>query len=107
MRDYVTNNGYTHVTTSPYYPQSNGKQERFHGTLKTECIRIKCPLTMDDAKNVIRDYIESYNSVRLHSAIGYVTPHDKLNGKDKAVLDHRDNKLKERRLERKELANAS
>ena len=62
---------------------------------------------MDDAKNVIRDYIESYNSVRLHSAIGYVTPHDKLNGKDKAVLDHRDNKLKERRLERKELANAS
>ena len=107
FKTFVTNNGYTHVTTSPYYPQSNGKQERFHGTLKTECIRIKCPLTMDDAKNVIGDYIESYNSVRLHSAIGYVTPHDKLNGKDKAVLDHRDNKLKERRLERKELANAS
>ena len=31
--------GMTHVRTSPYYPQSNGKLERWHGSLKRECIR--------------------------------------------------------------------
>lgn len=104
FRDFVTSNGYTHVTTSPYYPQSNGKQERFHGTLKTECVRVKCPLTKVDAKNVIGDYIEYYNNERLHSAIGYVAPHDKLNGREKVIWNHRDSRLKERRLERKQLA---
>ena len=34
----------THVRTSPYYPQSNGKIERWHKTLKGECIRVKMPL---------------------------------------------------------------
>ncbi len=35
--------GMTHVRTSPYYPQSNGKLERWHGSLKRECIRPSMP----------------------------------------------------------------
>jgi len=107
FKAFVTNSGYSHVTTSPYYPQSNGKQERFHGTLKSECVRVKCPLTKDDADKVIGEYIDYYNNERLHSSIGYVTPHDKLNGREKLVWAHRDNKLKERRLERRKLEEAS
>jgi hypothetical protein len=42
--------GMTHVRTIPYYPQSNGKIERNHRTLKSECIRTKCPLTLEQAK---------------------------------------------------------
>ena len=103
FKTFVTNNGYSHVTTSPYYPQSNGKQERFHGTLKRECIRVKCPLTREDAKNVIADYIKYYNNERLHSAIGYISPNDKFNGEEKNIWKSRDLKLKKRRLERKQL----
>ena len=38
---FIVLHGLTHVRTSPYYPQSNGKVERFHGAIKKECIRKK------------------------------------------------------------------
>jgi len=62
----------THVRTSPFYPQSNGKVERWHQSLKSECIRPLTPLTLEDARRLIQSYVDRYNHVRLHSAIGYV-----------------------------------
>lgn len=54
------------------------------------------------------DYVKHYNEVRLHSAIGYVTPHTKLAGKEKEVFDARDQKLEaareQRRLRRQQRA---
>lgn len=91
----------THVKTSPYYPQSNGKIERFHGTLKKECIRPKTPLSLDDARRIMGEYIEYYNNVRLNSAIGYITPRDKLEGKEERIFAERDRKLEQRREQRK------
>lgn len=41
--------GMTHVRTSPFYPQSNGKMERWHRSLKRECIRPGMPLCLEDA----------------------------------------------------------
>ena len=107
FRTFIANNGYSHVTTSPYYPQSNGKQERFHGSLKSECIRLKCPLTMEDAIKVISEYIEHYNENRLHSSINYIAPLDKLNGKELSILTRRDENLKKMRSKRREWAKAS
>ena len=46
-------------------------------------------------------YVEHYNTVRLHSAIGYLAPKDKLEGKDKAIFAERDRKLAEARERRK------
>ena len=69
-----------HVRTSPYYPQSNGKIERYHRTLKSDCIRTKCPLSLEEAKRVVKQFVSDYNDRRLHSAIGYITPSDMLAG---------------------------
>ena len=93
----------THVRTSPYYPQSNGKLERFHKTIKGECIRVKVPLSLDEARRIVTDYVAHYNHVRLHSAIGYVTPNDRLLGNDQAIHAARDRKLAEARDRRKDL----
>ena len=101
FQQFIADNNLTHVTTSPYYPQSNGKLERFHKTIKSECIRKKCPISIDDAKRTIVEYIKEYNEVRLHSSIGYVTPMDRLNGMDEVILKDRDLKLEKRRAERK------
>lgn len=98
---FIKANDYTHVTTSPYYPQSNGKQERWHGTLKVECIRIECPVNFEDAIKVIEKYVDHYNNHRLHSAIGYISPKDKLAGKEDEIWKHRDEKLTERRVARR------
>ena len=91
----------THVRTSPYYPQSNGKLERWHKSLKSECIRPGTPLNLEDARRLVAGYVEHYNTVRLHSAIGYVAPADKLAGREPAIFAERDRKLDEARARRK------
>lgn len=83
----------SHVFTSPYYPQSNGKIERFHRTLKEQAIRPMSPLTLDDARRIVGRFVEHYNNVRLHAANGYITPADKLAGRDQQIWSERKQKL--------------
>ena len=106
FKEFIRITGMTHVKTSPYYPQSNGKIERWHKTLKGESIRVMVPLSLDDARRIVVDYVDHYNNVRLHSAIGYVTPKDKLEGRDKQIGEERDRKLAEARERRKQLRQA-
>jgi transposase InsO family protein len=100
FKEFIRISGMTHVRTSPYYPQSNGKQERWHGTLKRECIRPQTPLSLEDARRIVGNFVERYNTVRLHSAIGYVTPKDKLEGRAEAILAERESKLQAARERR-------
>lgn len=101
FKEFIRLSGMTHVKTSPYYPQSNGKLERYHKTLKGECIRPKTPLSLDDARRLVAEYVMHYNTVRLHSSIGYVTPADKLNGREKDIFKERDLKLEAAREQRR------
>ena len=94
--------GMTHVHTSPYYPQSNGKIERWHQTLKSDCIRPHVPLSLEDARQLVERFVDDYNHQRLHSAIGYVTPSDKLAGREQVIFAERDRKLAEARARRAE-----
>lgn len=103
FKEFVRVSGMTHVRTSPYYPQSNGKFERFNRTLKSECIRPRTPVSLDDARRVVTDYVQRYNTQRLHSALGFVTPHDKLTGRDVEIFAARDRKLETARARRKDV----
>ena len=58
FKEFIRIAGMTHVTTSPYYPQSNGKMERWYKTLKGECIRVKVPLTLDEARRIVAEYCD-------------------------------------------------
>ena len=100
FKQFIRICGMTHVRTSPYYPQSNGKLERYHRTIKSDCIRPGTPLSLEDAQRIIAKFVDHYNNVRLHSAIQYITPNDKLQGREKAILDERDRKLEEARAQR-------
>jgi transposase InsO family protein len=102
FKSFIRICGMTHVRTSPYYPQSNGKIERWHKTLKSRCLRPGTPLSLEDAKRLVGGFVEYYNTVRLHSAIGYITPKDKLEGREKAIFQERDYKLEVARERRKQ-----
>ncbi len=107
FKEFIRLCGMTHVRTSPYYPQSNGKIERWHGTLKRDCLRPSVPLSIDEARRLVANFVEDYNHARLHSAIGYVTPADKLAGREIAIFAERDRKLaaaRERRAARRRQA---
>ena len=80
FKAFVREYGLTHVRTSPYYPQSNGKLERWYGLFKSECIRPGSPATKEEAEKRIAKYVNCYNTVRLHSTNGYITPTDCLSG---------------------------
>ncbi|MGB2809523.1 MAG: IS3 family transposase [Sedimentisphaerales bacterium] len=101
FKQFIRQCGMTHVRTSPYYPQSNGKLERWHGTLKTECIRPGTPLSLDDARRIVGRYVRDYNTQRLHSAIDYIAPKDKLEGRAEAILTGREAKLAAAREQRR------
>ena len=101
FKEFIRLCGMTHVRTSPFYPQSNGKLERFHQSLKQECVRPKTPLCLEDARIEVQGYIHHYNTERLHSAIGYITPIDQLQGRAQTIFDERKRKLAEARKRRK------
>ena len=101
FKEFIRLCGMTHVRTSPYYPQSNGKLERFHGSIKGECIRPGTPISLEDAIRIVTNYVEHYNQVRLHSAIDYIAPADKLAGREAEIFAARDRKLAEARERRK------
>jgi putative transposase len=102
FKEYIRLTGMSHVRTSPYYPQSNGKLERYHKSIKAECIRPKVALSLEEARNQITEYIRYYNEERLHSAIGYIAPKDKLEGRDRQIFKERDHKLEAARAARKQ-----
>ena len=103
FKEFIRVAGMTHVKTSPYYPQSNGKIERWYKTLKGECIRVSVPLSLEEARRIVEEYTAYYNNVRLNSAIDYLAPKDKLEGRDTEILAARDRKLVEARERRKQL----
>ena len=88
FRDYLHLVGITHILAAPFHPQTNGKLERYHRTIKTEDNQIPYEFPVDLEK-AIADFVEYYNFHRYHKAIGDVTPVDVLNGRRDQILDYR------------------
>jgi transposase InsO family protein len=107
FKEFIRITGMNHVRISPYYPQSNGKIERWHKTLKQDAIRRFQPATVDEARAVVERFVEHYNRVRLHSAIGYVAPLDHLAGRADEIHAARDRKLEAARQRRAQLRAAA
>ncbi len=107
FKTFIRIAGMTHVRTSPYYPQSNGKIERWHKTLKTTTIRPKSPESLDEARRAVEAFVQHYNCARLHAAIGYVAPADKLAGREQAIWDRRDRQLEAARDNRRQRRRAA
>jgi transposase InsO family protein len=101
FKEFVRIAGMTHVRTSPYYPQSNGKIERWHRTIKTDAIRPAPPASVEEARKVVAAFVDHYNNRRLHSAIGFVTPADALRGRHDEIWAARDRKLEAAREARR------
>ncbi len=85
------------IITSVKYPQSNGKIERFHRSINQECLRIISPVSFDEYKIYVEDYVNFYNTKRLHASLSYLTPEDYLLGRKNDKL-----KLREEKLEKAE-----
>lgn len=101
FKQFIRLAGMDHVRTSPYYPQSNGKIERWHKELKQTCIRAKTLDSYETTVEAVTDFVRHYNEERLHAAIGYVTPRDMLEGRAREIHQVRDQRLEEARRNRR------
>jgi len=55
-------------------------------TKKSTCIRVRTALSLQDARAIVADFVDHYNTRRLHSAIGYITAKDKLEGRAETIF---------------------
>jgi putative transposase len=88
FRDYLHLVGITHILAAPFHPQTNGKLERYHRTIKTEVNQIPYEFPVDLEK-AIADFVEYYNFRRYHKALGDITPADVLTCRRDQILKSR------------------
>ena len=71
-------NGIEHLLTAPRSPTTTGKIERFHGTLRRECLAGQVFTDIGQAQQVIDAWVVEYNTDRPHQAIGRCTPSERF-----------------------------
>jgi len=88
FNQYLRLVGIGHITASPFHPQTNGKIERYHRTLKGEINRVPYDMP-SELKEAIRSFIDYYNYRRYHEALGNVTPYDVYTGRNLEIIQRR------------------
>jgi putative transposase len=86
--EYLNLVGIRHILAAPFHPQTNGKLERYHRTIKGEINQV--PFEMpSELKQAIEEFVEYYNNKRYHEALGNVTPADVYYGRREQILTRR------------------
>src|SRR4030042_4294543 len=85
FNEYLKLVGIRHTTASPFHPQTNGKIERHHRTIKEEINQVPHEMP-GELKEAIRGFIEYYNYRRYHEGLGNVTPYAVYTGRHPAII---------------------
>lgn len=101
LKDYLEEQNIHHILASPYHPQTNGKIERYHKSLKS-IVKLHvygCPTQL---KAEVGKFINYYNKCRYHESLGNVTPDDVFYGRREKIIAARNNKRRLTLKRRKE-----
>ena len=88
FNEYLGLVGIRHITAAPYHPQTNGKIERYHLTIKGKLNLVPYD-TPSELEEAIRSFVRYYNYYRYHEALKNVTPFDVYSGRQSEILQRR------------------
>ncbi len=101
LADYIKDQGMSHVRGAPYHPQTQGKIERWHQTLKNQ-ILLENYFLPSDLERQIENFVEHYNHERYHESLENVTPADAYFGRAQSILNKRE-RIKKKTIEHRRL----
>ena len=101
LAEWLQDKGMKHSRGAPYHPQTQGKIERWHQTLKNRILLENYFLT-GDLEAQIETFVDHYNHQRYHESLNNVTPADVYFGRDKFILKQRE-RIKQKTLEQRRL----
>ena len=101
LAEWLDDNGMDHVRGAPYHPQTQGKIERWHQTLKNRILPENYFLP-GDLKAEIEAFVTHYNHQRYHESLSNLTPADVYFGRDQTILRTRE-RIKRKTFEQRRL----
>ena len=101
LAEWLDNKKIEHIRGAPYHPQTQGKIERWHQTLKNRILLNKYYLPRE-LEEQIYAFVENYNNKRLHEGLNNLTPADVYFGRGEAILDERE-RIKKRTIQNRRL----
>jgi putative transposase len=88
LKDYLDRREITHIRSAPYHPQTQGKIERYHLSIKN-VINLDNYYIPEELERAIKEYVNYYNHHRYHESLDNLTPADVYYGRSKVILDRR------------------
>ena len=88
LSDYLEAKGMTHTRGRPYHPQTQGKIERWHRTMKDK-ILLEHYYMPSELESRISEFINHYNTRRYHESLNNLTPEDVWLGRGETILEQR------------------
>ena len=101
LAEYLNDKGMDHVRGAPHHPQTQGKIERWHQTLKNR-ILLENYYLPGDLRQKIDAFVEHYNNRRYHESLQNLTPADVYFGRGQTILRQRE-RIKQKTIETRRL----
>lgn len=89
LADYLKDKGMDHVRGAPYHPQTQGKIERWHQTMKNRVL-LEHYFLPGDLERQIGAFVKHYNTRRYHESLGNLTPADVYYVRGDQILEQRE-----------------
>ena len=99
LRDYLGKRRMDHTRGRPYHPQTQGKIERYHRTMKN-VVKLENYYFPWELEAALRDFVAYYNNERYHESLDNVTPADAYFGRKYEVVSERE-KIKKRTMRKR------
>ena len=88
LKSYLQEHEMEHTRGAPYHPQTQGKIERYHRTMKN-VVKLDHYYLPQELKAAIGKFVSHYNNDRLHESLDNVTPADVYYGRKEEIITQR------------------